>query len=547
MSASRTFPRRYLSLWLPYLPTDRVRRQHDAGTRFDPEAPLVLVSKTEGTQRITAADPLACRSGLAVGMALAEARAMVPGVTVLSHDAAADAHLLDCLADWADRYTPLVGRDPPAGLILDITGAAHLQGGEANLRDDLMARLGRQWLKAAVAIAPTVGAAWAFARCCGQDGTDASILPDDIDRAGLDAALAPLPIKALRLAPETTAALRRVGLKRIGDLIGRPRTALAARFGASLVMRLDQARGIDTEPISPRQPIPPAIVEQSFAEPILTTSAVEQCCRTLTQRLEEMLETRGQGANALELSVYRVDGLVKRISLRLASPTRHAKTLANLLALRLDHLDDPLDPGFGYDLVRLAAISVAAKSEAASPLAGFDDQSSPIRLAEACATLIDRLTARFGEDRIRSLSAIDTHIPEAASRLVPASIAAEKSRPMTPATLSQRRPLRMLDPPEPVDVMAEVPDGPPLQMRWRRRPLRIVRADGPERIAPEWWRPDDLTRLRLDAARIHDVTRDYWSIEDATGRRLWLYREGFYGQSGNAIGKARWFVHGLFA
>lgn len=530
---------------MPYLPTDRVRRRGDAG--IDADVPLVLVSKTEGTQRITAADRLARQSGLEAGTALAQARAMVPGLAVRPHDVGADVLLLEAIADWADRYTPLVGRDPPAGLILDITGAAHLVGGERRLRNDLIGRLRGQGLHAAVAIAPTVGAAWALARCRGQDEASC-ILPERIDRAGLDGVLAPLPVSALRLAPETTAALRRVGLKRIGDLIGRPRQALAARFGAQLIVRLDQARGVDTEAISPRQPVPPAVVEQIFAEPILATSAVEQCCRHLAERLETMLEERGQGATALELAVYRVDGLVKRIALRLASPMRAAKTLADLMALRLDHLDDPLDPGFGYDLMRLAATSVAAKAEEACTIAGLDAQGSPIQLAHACAALIDRLAARFGEERIRSLATVDTHIPEAASQLVPASVAAQKKRAVAAGLSSQRRPLRLLDPPEPVDVMAEVPDGPPLQMRWRRRPLRIVRADGPERIAPEWWRPKDLTKLRLDAGRMHETTRDYWHIEDATGRRLWLYREGFYGQSDMADGgKPRWFVHGLFA
>ncbi len=532
---------------MPYLPTDRVRRR-DKGATLAADVPLVLVSKAEGTQRIVAADHLARRSGLEVGMALAQARAMVPDVAVLPHDAGADAHLLEAIADWADRYTPLVGRDPPMGLVLDITGAAHLMGGEIGLRDDLLRRLRRQGLHAAVAIAPTVGAAWALARCRGQSRAAACILPEDCDRAGLDTALSSLPVNALRIAPETTAALRRMGLKRIGDLIGRPRQALAARFGAQLIVRLDQARGVDTEAISPRRPVPPATVEQAFAEPILTTVAVEHCCRYLAEKLEAVLEDRGQGATALELAVYRVDGLVKRISLRLASPTRTAKTLADLTALRLDHLDDPLDPGFGYDLVRFAATSVAGKAEEACTITGLDAQGSPIQLAQACAALIDRLAARFGEERIRSLAGVDTHIPESASRLVPATIAAQKKRVAATGHSSQRRPLRLLDPPEPVDVMAEVPDGPPLQMRWRRRPLRIVRADGPERIAPEWWRPNDLNKLRLDAGRMHETTRDYWHIEDATGRRLWLYREGFYESSSITDGgKPRWFVHGLFA
>ena len=535
---------------MPFLPTDRVRRSNP----LPPEvaaAPLVLITKRQGTQRIMAADPLAQTQGLAVGMALAQARAMVPGLCALPHDLSADARWLEALADWSDRYTPMVGRDLPHGLLLDITGCAHLLGGERNLRDDLLNRLNRHGMSASIAIAPTVGAAWALSRCLAHEqNTDAaasrSILPISITQAGLDAVLSSLPVSALRLLPETIAALRRVGLKRIGDLIGRPRAALAARFGASVILRLDQARGIDTESISSRQPIPPAMVEHTFVEPILATSAVERACRHLADQLSVTLEDRGQGATALQLSVYRVDGLVKRIDLRLANPCRNSKTMADLMTLRLGHLDDPLDPGFGYDLIRLAATGIAAKADEASELTGLDDRSGPIHLAHACASLIDRLSARFGDDRIHTLASIDTHIPEQASRLAKAS-AAPVRKQATDVGAAQR-PLRMLDPPEPIEVMAEVPDGPPIHLRWRRRPLRIVQAHGPERIAPEWWKPTTLATTHLAEAPLKNTTRDYWRIEDATGRRLWLYREGFYGTEADPpTPKPRWYVHGLFA
>ncbi len=517
-------------------------------------APLVLVSKLQGAQRIMATDLLAQRQGLNVGMALAQARAMVPTLRVLPHDPSADTRWLEALADWSDRYTPMVGRDPPHGLMLDITGCAHLLGGERSLRSNLLDRLSRHGMCATVAIAPTVGAAWGLSRCIGfkesaESSAELSILPTDITRAGLDGALDQLPVSALRLPPDTIAALRRVGLKRIGDLIGRPRAPLAARFGASLILRLDQARGIDTESISPRQPIPPAMVEQAFVEPILATSAVDRACRHLAEQLCALLESRGQGATALQLAVYRVDGLVKRIDLRLANPSRHPKTMADLMALRLGHLDDPLDPGFGYDLIRLAATSVSTKDEEACELAGLDDGAGPVHLAHACAALIDRLSARFGEDRIHTLAAVATHVPEQASRLVQASISIPRKQAQSvPEASFLQRPLRVLDPPEPIEVMAEVPDGPPIHLRWRRRPLRIVQAHGPERIAPEWWRPALLATAPLAVGPINNATRDYWRIEDASGRRLWLYREGFYGSEADPpTPKPRWYVHGLFA
>ena len=555
MSALPALPRRYLSLWLPTLPTDRVRlvqtRARGANGPPEPNVPLVLTDKVQGTQRVMAADALAHAAGLETGMALAQARAMVPGLQARPHAPHEDARLLEAIADWADRYTPLVGRHPPDGLLLDITGAAHLKGGEAALRADLLMRLAHQGFAASVAIAPSPGAAWALARCPGG----ISIVPPGASQADLDAALAPLPVSGLRLASESVAALRRVGLKRIGDLIGRPRSALAARFGANLIIRLDQARGIDNETISPRQPVPPAQVEQGWAEPIVTNEAVAEACRGLGVQIAALLADRGQGATALQLAVYRVDGLVKRIDLKLASPCRDAKTLASLLALRLGSLDDPLDPGFGYDLVRLAATGVAASGPECRTLPGISAQMDATELTAARAHLIDRLTARFGDQGICVTVCSATHIPEQAARLIrltqmpsPHAEAGLKHaepqlRPQLQPQLRAPRPLRLFDPPEPAEVMAEVPDGPPLNLRWRRRPVRIVAAHGPERVAPEWWTP-----AALAASEKAPQTRDYWHIEDATGRRLWLYREGLYGAPGELTpASPRWYVHGLFA
>ncbi len=562
MSQPQDFPRRFLSLWMPNLPTDRVQR---CAALLDRNRPLVLVAKMAGAQRLMAVDRKAHGAGLVCGMGLAQARAMEPALQVLPYEPDADARCLEAIADWADRYTPLVGRTRPDGLVLDITGAAHLLGGEVALRKDLLGRIARLGFTATAAIAPTPGAAWAFARYGGP-----SILPTDVSRAALDETLACLPVAGLRLAPETVAALIRVGLKRIGDLIGRPRGALAARFGAAVILRLDQARGIDSEAIDPRQPVPPAEVEMGFVEPILTTDAVARACQDLAGRLSTLLAARGEGATGLALAVWRVDGLVKRIDVRLASPCRHADTMAGLLALRLGHLDDPLDPGFGYDLVRLSAAGVAVSGPEACPLPGVVLEVGPAEFARARDALLDRLTARFGADRVSICEFAKTHIPERAARLVsvsdqgagggldrvmvrPVHAGARQTdrragphqsgplsrRDIAPVALS--RPLRLLDPPEPVEVMAEVPDGPPMHMRWRRRPLRIVAADGPERVAPEWWLP-----AALSERGVSDRTRDYWRIEDASGRRLWLYREGSYGAP-DPFKPPRWYVHGLFA
>ena len=501
------------------------------------DLPLALATKIAGAERITALDRLAEQASLHTGMTVAEARAMCPALRIVPHDASADDTLLEHIADWADRYTPMVGRDPPHGLLLDITGAAHLAGGEIALARDLIARLARQGITAAVGIGPTAGSAWALVRARGRGH-----IPDTAPPSALDAALTPLPVASLRLPPETIAALRRLGLKTLCDLITRPREPVTARFGPTVLMRLDQARGLIDEPITPRQPIPPAVISETLAEPILTTAAVDSVTRLLAPRLAHMLEDRGQGATAIELAVFRVDGRVQRIAIRLAEPTRDPNIISDLLALRLDHLDDPLDPGFGYDAVRLAATAVAKKVETAVPLAALsgpaDHEAGLLR-----ARLIDRLNARFGAAKILEITTAGTHIPERADRLAVLSRAHPSTpKSQNPSVLSHTpRPLRLLEQPEPIDVMAEVPDGPPLNIRWRRRPLRIVSADGPERIAPEWWRQWHHIAPTSD---LTTITRDYWKIEDHLGRRLWIFRLGFYG---NAEAPPRWFVHGLFA
>ncbi len=482
--------------------------------------PLALVASSAGALRLAAVNRAASAQGLTPGMALAQSRAMLPALTTLPHDPAADANLLDDIADWCDRYTPLVGRDPPDGLFLDIAGAAHLLGGERTLMEELVTRLSQQGFHVRAAIAPTPGAAWALARC-----NPGSI----VEEANIRAVLATLPVASLRLPTETVALLKRVGLRSIGDLMDRPRAPIAARLGAHVLRRLDQAFGLEDEPISPRQPIPPASVERRLAEPILTSDALAALARSLAGELCLILEDRGQGARALQLSVFRVDGIVRRIATGVSQACRDPKTLHSLLALRLDALADPLDPGFGFDMLRLAATEVAGRTPETIAFAAEPDMTA------SAARLADQLTARFGQDRVLALRAADTHIPERASHLTPAHRVLGEARPPRTVHLpAQARPIRLFASPEQIAVTAEVPDGPPLRITWRRVLLRVATAEGPERIAPEWWVSPGYN------AR----TRDYWRIEDEYGRRLWVFREGFYDGTGPP---PRWFVHGVFA
>jgi protein ImuB len=540
MSASS---RRYLSVWLRRLPTDRIAK------RFPPEA-LVVAAPVKSALRLCAMNDAAAALDLKIGMPLADARAMYPKIAVADADETADLALLEAVADWCDRYTPLVGLDPPDGLLLDVTGCAHLFGGEAALAGDLARRLGQRGLQTRVAVADTVGCAWAAARF-----DEASIVPSGDERK----TIAPLPLAALRLSPDIIEALAQVGLKRIADVLDRPRAPLAARFGAAFVRRIDQALGRDDEPITPRLPIPAAMAEQRFADPIALERDVLGTIERLAGKLGALLERRGEGARLLQTALFRTDGRVFRIELGTSEPLRDAARIRYLFADRLGAIGDEVDPGFGYDMLRLAALVTERYEPQQTGLAAPDH-------AAELAHLVDRLGARFGLRRVTRLIPQDTHIPEFAVTAVTAHMAgtapcpgrgaARSGAPQTRGpdvlqqsnrgsasaaraghaeqdSLSPTRPIRLLIRPEPVEAMAEVPDGPPVRFRWRQVLHEVAHAEGPERIAMEWWRDAENRAL----------TRDYFRVESREGMRVWLYREGLF-RSGEPT---RWFLHGVFA
>jgi protein ImuB len=538
-----------LSLWLPRLSTDRLERLVVRNRRRSgappPEAwpPLLITTREAGAMRVAAVNATAAEAGLHPGLALAQAQAMCPAAIVRPHDPAADSALLERLADWLDRYTPFVGRTPPDGLMLDITGAAHLVGGEAPLLADIRARLTAQGLKVRLALAGTPGCAFALARA----GISGTIVPSGAERQ----ALASLPVAALRIDADMAASLARTGLKTIGDLMTRPRAPLSARFGPLLLHRLDQALGVDAEAITPRAPVPPAMVEQRFAEPIVRSEDVSTVARQLAVQLCADLQARGEGVRHLVLTVFRVDGARRQIDARVADACRDAAVLHSLLALRLGHLEDPLDPGYGFDMIRLAAPLTGPWSPEAQalPVDGVAHTQDPARAARRLA---DRLSARFGADNVLRIVASNTHVPETAARLAPASgqtpslsREADLSSVAAAPDIGPLRPLRLFEPPEPVEVIAAVPDGPPLRLRWRRQSLRMVSAEGPERIAIPWW------NASRGVGGFDPLPRDYYRVSDETGRRLWIFREGLYtapdAASQNSPARPpRWFVHGLF-
>lgn len=491
------------------------------------------MDKVKGALLLVAVDPAAERLGLAPGLPLTTARAMAPALAVTEADPDADAALREVVADWAERYTPFVGLDGEDGLMLDVTGSAPLFGGEAAMLADLAARLARAGLASRMALAGTPAAARTLARFGCRDGERRIVAP-----GGEDAAVRPLGVAALGLDPALTTALARLGLKRVGDLAVAPRAPLAARFGLSLLDRLDSVRGLAEEPIAPRRPLPACTAERRFAEPIGHEDDVRRSILAMAGELCAILARRGEGARRLELAFFRADGAVRRLPVETSRPVREPRVILRLYRERLDALADPLDPGFGFDVLRLSAL-VLERLDPTQP--GLDGEGEG---EAALADLADRLGARLGGRRVTRLAAEDTHDPARASRAVPVRQARSPGEDDWSAWTPQERgeaplrPLRLLDPPERVEALAEIPDGPPVRFRWRRMLHAVRKAEGPERIAPEWW------RVRDDGSRAAALTRDYFRIEDEAGRRFWLYREGLFGRETAA---PRWYLHGLFA
>jgi protein ImuB len=564
---------RIVSVWLKAWPIARLLRAQasaapadavtpEACLRHDSARPLVLVAPGPGGARIVALNRAAQQGGLVAGELLSNARSKVLDLQTRDADPAADRAALRKLALWGLRYTPVVapwdetsGAD---GLFLDITGCAHLFGGEAQLLADLAARLTAFGLVARLAIADTAGASWAVA-CHGS--ADGRIVPPGEE----ERVLRSLPLAALRLSEETLSLLRRLGFKRIGELIGEPRAPFAARFEPELLLRLDQALGHAPEPLVAVVPPPAYRVLATFLEPIMNQEHILEAATRLLERLAENLTRDAVGARVLRLLLFRVDGEARSLDIGLAAPSRDAGHIARLIGLRLDRLGGMLDADFGFEAAAVHVLVAEPLPERQTGLA-MDEASPP---PDAFPQLIDRLQQRLGAGAVRSLHPHQSHIPERAVRARAAS-PSPRASPTSPRAPSARgegrgegrqqtpqqaaaphpnplpmpeeawgegttapRPLLLLPRPEAAEVVALVPEGPPRQFRWRGVVHQVTEAQGPERIAPEWWR------------RTGDVERDYYVVEDTHGRRFWLFRAGLYGRGGGDVPPA-WFMHGVF-
>jgi protein ImuB len=464
---------------------------------------------------VAAADQLARSLGLYPGMPLAQAQAVVPGLSVVPAAPERDAQVLHELAAWCLRYGPLTAPDPPDGIWIDATGCAHLFGGEARLLADIVDRLARSGIASRAAIADTPGAAWAVAR---HAGTALTVVPPGETATALHS----LPIAALRLPEETVTGLARLGFERLEQLLPAPRAPLTLRFGPMLVRRLDQALGRVHEPIDPISPPDMVATRLAFPEPLLTLEVLSGVILRLSGMVCGELERRGLGARRLDLTFERVDRSLQLICIGTARPSHQPDHLARLLDEQLERID----PGLGIEAMRLAA-PLTEKLGFEQPRAGLIDGE---KIGPDVSVLVDRLVNRLGARRVYRAAPVESDVPERSVRRV---------GPLSPPTgttwpSSLPRPTRLLKPPQPVEALAMLPDHPPAQFIWRRRRHRIRRADGPERIAGEWWTTEHERR----------ATRDYWQVEDEEGRRFWLYR------SGDAVdpttGDLRWFLHGFF-
>jgi len=552
--------RRILSLWFPRLGADRLIRSGRGPVMSD--QPFVVVRDTGQAQVVTWLSPAASARGLTAGQPIRDARALCPGLITHLHSDQADAFFLASLRRWAGKFTPWVGVEPPASLVLDITGCAHLFGGEEGLVSQINAECTDLGLAVRAGLADTVGAAWALARYAGR-APENDLNGDAIDqearatrsraakrrhweRGGAapsqnlaappeltisipgkaHMALSPLPVAALRLDQDTTAALARVGLKRVSDVIGMPRAALARRFGRGLVKRLDQALGREPEPVSPLRADTHFAVRLTLPDPIGLAEDLIAGIDRLLPALCAKLQDKGRGARRIRLQAFRADQGTETFEVGLARPTDRPAALRPLLLMKLDDID----AGFGIDTLRIEA-------HVTEPLThhqhkGQLDAARAAIQAQALGTggidaLVGRLGTRIGLEAMTRLHPADSHLPEKGAQVLAAAWSEPASTPW-PA-LGRPRPL-LLWAPEPVHADGATPR-PPIRFRWRGRRLCTVECSGPERIAPEWWLDDPNWRTGV---------RDYWQLTCAEGERLWL----FYAHGGTM--SAGWFCHGSF-
>ncbi len=549
--------RRILALWFPRLACERALRLR----REVLPLPFAIVGEQNGAQVLTSLNPEAEVAGLRAGQPLRDATAMCPGLLTRPADRLAEADFLTVLRRWAGKFSPWVAEEPPASLVVDLTGCAHLFGGEVALLAEVEQDCARLGLSVRAGVADTRGAAWALARYAGRQvapsrngdaidqearatrsravkrrgwegggtapGLGSGVTPQGVIAAPGQArqALAALPLAALRLPQGAIDGLTRLGLSRVEEVMDLPRAALARRFGIQTLRRVDQALGLEPEPVAPARAPLHFAARLTLPEPIGLGSDIIAGLDRLLPALCAKLAKAGRGARRVRLQAFRSDGVIQRAEVGLARPANEPDRIRPLLLLKIDSIN----PGFGIDCLRLEAVETEpvyavqhrGHAEASAFAAARQTEDN------ALTDLIGKLGARLGAEAVTRLHPAASHIPEKAVQIL--SAAWSEPHPAPWPEPRAPRPLLIFRP-EPVGAPADDPT-PPARWSWRRRDLATRVAVGPERITPEWW---------LDDPEWRSGPRDYWRIEVEGGERLWL----FYAHGGEMSGG--WYCQGLF-
>ncbi len=498
--------KRFATIWLRTLKTDWFTRRQP----YLNDVPFILASPDHGRMVVTAVNVLAQKQGVDTGMVVADARAIIPSLQVLDDKPELPAKLLKGIAEWCIRFTPVVAIDFPDGLILDVTGCAHLWGGEKEYLTDIINRLKNFGYSVRAAIADTIGTAWAIARF----GKNTTI----IESGQQTAALLFLPAAALRFETETLERLENLGLRLIKDFISMPRSALRRRFGQYFLQRLDQALGYEEEVINPIKPIESYQEWLPCLEPIVTATGIEIALQRLLDALCHRLQQEEKGLRVVLFKCFRVDGKIEKVEIGTNHPSCNSKHLFKLFETKISSIE----PALGVELFTLEASKVEDASPVQEKLWDNNGSLDDIRLSE----LLDRLAGRFGANNIHRYVPDEHYWPERSFK--PAVDLQEKLQ--TTWKLDSPRPLQLLSKPELIEVAAPVPDYPPMLFRYEGKLHKVIKADGPERIEQEWWLQDGQHR-------------DYYCVEDEDGCRYWLFRSGHY----DVAKTYQWFIHGFFA
>lgn len=507
--------RRVLSVYLPLWPVERIARRLGRRERRLP-VPVLLVETKAQRQLVAHACAPSLRAGVRPGMSLAHARALLNtnSPVVANHEPHKDAAGLVALARWAIRWSPVVSADPPDGLLIDITGCAHLFGGERALVDALRAALQRLRLTARCVVASTVGAAWGVARFGPRP---CAIIEDGRECDALDT----LTVHALRLDHVAVAGLAEIGVMRVGQLLALPRTHLPARYGAQVIRRIDQALGQEAERIARTMEAPDFRAALELPGGTTQHEAITSATRLVLADLARQLEQYESGLRQLDAHFARLDAQTLTITVQVSRPTRSAKHLWRLLAPKVERLH----LGYGVEGIELTALRVTRIAHTQTTL--IDDRANDRHDEQAFAQMLDTIASRIGHDRLCRAVLRESHRPERAAVMMPLHAPQPEARPAdVPVTFADRpRPSRLFETPEPANGIALSPDGPVMMLAWRGRDHRIIQSIGPERVSGEWWRS-------------REGGRDYFRVQDEGGRWLWAFRDGRTGA---------WFIHGEWA